>query len=208
MRSTQSRRNQRQRTHDDIIAAAIDLLRSGVTPTMAQIAETSRVSRRAIYLHFPTIEQLLTDAKIGLLSKQAVDAKFELVDPGGDVEARVTTMIDAIIENARVTLPLGRSLIKLTIDSPTPPGTPRRGYRRVAWIEKALSPLRSELTPKEFERLVSALAMVIGWEALIILADVRALAPAEQRQTVIWTARAILRKALEDRKRLKTKRAK
>ena len=199
-RSSQSRVKQRQRTHDDIIAAAIELLRSGATPSMAEIAEAARVSRRTLYLHFPTLDQLLTDAKIGLLSKQAVDAELELVDPGGDVEKRVTVMIDAIIENARATLPLGRSLIKLTIDTPALPDTPRRGYRRVAWIEKALAPLRPELPAREFERLVSALAMVIGWEGLIVLADIRALAPTDQQKTIVWTARAILRAALETRK--------
>ncbi|MEI9992772.1 MAG: TetR/AcrR family transcriptional regulator [Rhizomicrobium sp.] len=207
-RSSQSRRNQRQRTHDVIIAAAIDLMKSGVTPSMAEIVEAARVSRRTVYLHFPTLDQLLTDARIGLLSKQAVDAEFELVDPGGDTEKRVTAMIDAIIENARVTLPLGRSLIKLTIETPAAPDTPRRGYRRVAWIEKALSPLRAELSSREFERLVSALSIVIGWEALIVLADVRALVPPEQRKIIVWTARAILRAALENRKRPKGRLAK
>jgi len=202
-RSSQSRLNQRQRTRDDIVGAAIDLLKSGATPSMSEIAEAARVSRRTLYLHFPTLDQLLTDARIGLLSKQMVDAELELVDPGGDVEKRVTAMIDAIIENARVTLPLGRSLIKLTIETPAASDKPRRGYRRVAWIEQALAPLRAELSAKEFERLVSALAIVIGWEALIVLADVRAVAPPEQRKIIVWTARAILRAALENRKRPK-----
>ncbi len=204
----QGRHNQRQRTRDDIIAATIGLLKSGAAPSMAEIAEAARVSRRTIYLHFPTIDQLQVDAKIGLLSQRAVDEGFELVDPGGDVEARVTAMIDAIIENARVTLPLGRSLIKLTVETPVAPDKPRRGYRRVAWIEKALSPLRDELSPREFERLVSALAIVIGWEGLIVLADVRALEPSDQRDTIVWTAHAILRAALENRKRPKGRRGK
>ena len=162
---------------------------------MAEIAEAARVSRRTIYLHFPTLEQLLTDARIGLLSQQSVDAAIEIVDPGGDIETRVEVMIDAIIENARTTLPLGRSLIRLTVDTPIAEGAPRRGYRRVAWIEKALAPVRDTLSPKEFERLVSALSIVVGWEALIVLADVRALDAEDQRETVLWAARAILRAA-------------
>ncbi len=195
--SPHGRINQRQRTRDDIIAAAIGLLKTGVTPSMAGIAEAARVSRRTVYLHFPTLDQLLTDARIGLLSQQAIDHALELVDPGGSVEARVTAMIDAIIENARQTLPLGRALIKLTVESPVAAGAPRRGYRRVAWIEKALAPLRDELSAAEFERLVSALAIVIGWEALIVLADIRALEPADQRDTILWSARTLLRAALD-----------
>jgi AcrR family transcriptional regulator len=198
-RSSQGRIHQRQRTRDAIVAAAIELLKSGATPSMAEIAEAALVSRRTIYLHFPTLDQLLTDARIGLLSKQAVDAAFELDDPGGDVETRVTTMVDAIIENGRRTLPLGRALIKLTVETPPASGAPRRGYRRVAWIEKAVSPLRAELSPAEFDRLVSALSIVIGWEALIVLADIRALDDTEQRETIQWAARAILKAALDKR---------
>jgi hypothetical protein len=54
------------------------------------------------------------------------------------------------------------------------------------------------LEPAAFERLVSALAMVIGWEAFVVLADVRGLARAEQVELVAWTARAIVRAALAD----------
>jgi hypothetical protein len=41
-----------------------------------------------------------------------------------------------------VSLPLGRKLIKLTVDAPPADGGPRRGYRRIAWIERALEPAR------------------------------------------------------------------
>jgi len=45
----------------------------------------------------------------------------------------------------------------------------------VGWIERAVEPLRSELDADLYERLVSSLAMVIGWEALIVLQDLRGL---------------------------------
>ena len=35
-------------------------------------------------------------------------------------------------------------------------------YRRINWIERAIEPLRDNLDDSGFERLVSALAMVIG----------------------------------------------
>ncbi len=197
---SQGRPNQRRRTRNDIVAATIGLLKAGADPSVAEIAAAAGVSRRTVYMHFPTLEQLLTDARIGLLSQQAVDAAFEPADPGGDVETRVEAMIDAIIDNARQTLPLGRSLIKLTIEAPLEPGQPRRGHRRIAWIERALAPLRPELSEAEFERLVSGLALVIGWEALIVLSDIRALPSAEQRETIVWAARALLREAMQGKK--------
>ena len=76
-KSGMGRPNQRARTRADIVAAAIGLLKAGATPSMAEIAAAAKVSRRTLYLHFPTLDQLLTDARIGMLSQHAVDAAIE-----------------------------------------------------------------------------------------------------------------------------------
>jgi AcrR family transcriptional regulator len=191
---------QRRRTRAAIVAAAMELLRSGATsPSVAEIAAAADVSRRTVYLHFPTLEQLLLDATLGLLSERAVEEAIEAADHGGDVDARVAAMIRALGAMSSETLPLGRSLIRLTVDpgAETDPGVPRRGFRRVGWIERALEPLRDRLPPAEFERLVSGLAMVIGWEALIVLRDLRGLPPEEQLDVSLWAARALIAAALE-----------
>jgi hypothetical protein len=106
---------------------------------------------------------------------------------------------------AAETLPLGRSLLRQTeapADAPdggdaTPPRQ-RRGYRRIGWIERALEPLRPQLAPATFERLVSSLAMVVGWEALIVLQDLRGLDPQDQLDTSLWAARALIAAALAE----------
>lgn len=184
------------------MAAAIRLLRAGREPSVAEIAEEAGIARRTVYSHFPTLEQLLTDARIGLLTKEMIDSAIDIVDPGGEVEARLEAMIDAVIETARTTLPLGRTLIKLTIEDPPPAGgLPRRGQRRIAWIEKALSPVKADLPPDVYARLVSVLAIVIGWEGLIVLSDLRALPEDQQRETTRWAARALLQAAREDARR-------
>jgi hypothetical protein len=80
----------------------------------------------------------------GIVSESAVDSAIATADPGGDAEARVIAMIDAIGSIANETLPLGRSLIRLTVESGAThePEVPLRGYRRIAWIEKAVAALR------------------------------------------------------------------
>ncbi len=45
---------------------------------------------------------------------------------------------------------------------------------------------------------MSALAMVVGWEALIVLQDLRGLTPGEQVETSVWAARALIRATLEE----------
>jgi len=192
---------QRRRTRAAIVAGAMELLKSGAAnPSVAEIAEAADVSRRTVYLHFPTLDQLLLDATLGLLSEAAVDEAIAAADRGDDVEARVEAMIGALGALSTQTLPLGRSLLRLTVaaDDGAEPGVPRRGYRRIRWIEAALEPLRGRLDEARFERLVSGLAMVIGWEALVVLQDVRGLAPDEQQAVSLWAARTLIRAALEE----------
>src|SRR4051812_2244950 len=197
------RYRQRRRTRAAIVAAAADLLRAGQTPSVNDVAEAADVSRRTVYLYFPTIEQLLLDATVGMLSQVAIDEAIEAADAHGDAEERVAGMVRAIYANAADTLALGRSLIRLTVAADATAEAaggeatnPRRGYRRVAWIERALEPLRPRLEPAAFERLVSALAMVVGWEALIVLQDLRGLSPDDQLDTSLWAARTLIRAAL------------
>jgi AcrR family transcriptional regulator len=190
---------QRRRTRAAIVAAAAELLREGRTPSVNDVAEAADVSRRTVYQYFPTLEQLLLDATLGMLSDSAVEEAIDAADTATDAGERVEAMIRALGAMSTETLPLGRSLIRLTVEAPErdDPG-PRRGYRRVGWIERALEPLRPELDPAVFERLVSGLAMVVGWEALIVLSDLRGLDADEQLDTSLWAARALVRAALEE----------
>jgi AcrR family transcriptional regulator len=200
------RYRQRRRTRAAIVEAATELLRAGTTPSVNDVAEAADVSRRTVYLYFPKIEQLLADATVGLLSQAAIDEAIEAADTGADPAERVAAMIRAVYAAADDTLPLGRQLIRLTVDAPDTADTageggdraPRRGYRRIGWIERALEPLRPQLDDANYERLVSGLAMVVGWEALIVLHDVRGLSAAEQLDTTLWAARTLVRAALDD----------
>ncbi len=79
---------------------------------------------------------------------------------------------------------------------PRPDGIPARGYRRVAWIELALEPIRERLSPERFERLVSALATLVGWEPALVLRDVRGLETTSAINATVWAARALVRAAL------------
>ena len=152
---------QHRRTRAAIVNATVELLRSGrTTPGVSEIAEAADVSRRTAYRYFPTVDQILLDATLGLLSQTPVDNAIAQADPGGDASGRVSAMTRALTSLSSQTMPLGRSLIRLTVDAPAgSAGQPKRGYRRINWIERAMGPLRDNLDDSGFERLVSALAM-------------------------------------------------
>jgi AcrR family transcriptional regulator len=190
-RAGTGRERQRRRTRKAIVDAAVELLARGRDPSVAEIAEAADVSRRTVYLYFPTLEHLLADAALEA-SRTMVEPRFEL---DGDAGERVEALVRAVQQGFAETEALGRTIIRLTVGAgaPSPPGaTPRRGYRRVEWIERALEPLHGTLPPERFERLVSALTLLIGWEAMIVLQDTRALTTAEAEEVCVWAARALL----------------
>jgi AcrR family transcriptional regulator len=193
------RYRQRRRTRAAIVAAASGLLRDGRTPSMAEVAEAADVSRRTLYQYFPTLDQLLLDATLGSLSGEAVPrAIAAALESDGDDVTRVTAAIGAIAAESARHMTAGRSLIRLTVGEPPPADGPKRGFRRVGWLEQATSPLRARLGDAALDRLISALAMVAGWEALVVLTDIRGLTPEEQRATVAWSARALIEAALNE----------
>ncbi|MGW4243863.1 TetR/AcrR family transcriptional regulator [Nocardia sp. NPDC004722] len=183
---------QRRRTRKAIVDAAMSLLARGVVnPSINEIAEAAEVARRTVYLHFPTLDQLLLDATVGLISADA-DTAIEQAD-SDDPRERIGILVAALTADIHRSLPMGRRLVKLTVDAPPPEeGQPRRGFRRIRWIEWALEPLRDRLSPSAFENLVSELALVVGWEAFIVLTDVRGLEPEAARELCTRAAVALI----------------
>jgi AcrR family transcriptional regulator len=151
-------------------------------------------------MYFPKLEHLLLDATLGALSQSEVDQVLEppeLVDVGDRVEAMARALQAMSPEVER----LGRSLIRLTVEPDMTDSselTPRRGYRRVEWIETALAPLRDQLDTRHFDRLVAALAMVVGWEPLIVQRDICGLTPAQGEELSVWAARALVAAAVAE----------
>jgi AcrR family transcriptional regulator len=190
---------QRNRTRRAIVEATMELLAAGGSPSIVDIAKASQVSRRTIYMYFPTLEQLLLDATIGALSARSIEP--EIQSDSTDAAARVDQLSRALNKHAVETMKLGRAMIRLTVEGQEPAtGGPRRGYRRVQWIENALAPAREQLTRKEFDRLVSAVCLLIGWEPIIVLKDVRGLEGREADEVLSFAVHAVVEAALASAK--------
>ena len=195
---------QKRRTRRAILAAAVELMQRGETPTASRVAEAAEVSRRTVYLYFPTQEQLLTETALEGVRAE-VERALDLADTD-DVWARLDTLVDASLQSCLDSEVQLRTMIRLTVEQRLvearggpPREAPLRGGRRVEWIEAALAPVRDQLGQARFERLVSALALVVGIEALLVLRDIRGLDQAEMAAVSRWAARALLRASLEER---------
>ncbi|HWK09250.1 MAG TPA: TetR/AcrR family transcriptional regulator [Vicinamibacterales bacterium] len=199
----QGRAAQRRRTRKAIVDAAMALIASGKTPSVNDVAAAADVSRRTVYMYFPTFDQLLIDATVGALSQAPVERAMDDDAAAADVDGRVERMVRALASATPEMERLGRALIRLTVEGGSGQlareGLPRRGYRRIEWIESAVGSLRKELGPKRFRRLVNALAMVVGWEALIVQRDVCGLNAKAGAELSLWAAKALLSAARHDK---------
>jgi AcrR family transcriptional regulator len=190
---------QQRRTRKAIVEAASRLLQARETPSIAEVAAEADVSRRTVYLYFPNVEQLLADAALEQFSRMAIDADLDALDELDDIEERVALLVRTVQVKVLETEHLGRTIMRTAaLADRQDDGTPPRGYRRVAWIERALAPARDRLTPERFEELVSALTLLIGWEAALVLRDVRGLDTAESVAVSERAARDLTRAALAE----------
>jgi AcrR family transcriptional regulator len=196
-----ARDSQRARTRRDLVAAAVQLLEEGRTPTVTEVADAAEISRRTAYRYFPSADQLMVEAVLEGV-RGDVERDLEASDVNGGISARVDRLVDAMHRLTVDKEHLLRQMIRFTIDrDQIEPGVPPRPSRRLEYVERALAPLRSELREADYERLVQAMAVVVGIEARIVLRDICGLDDATILATERWAAHALLAAARGTRPR-------
>ncbi|MEP7087917.1 MAG: helix-turn-helix domain-containing protein [Gemmatimonadota bacterium] len=201
-KSSGERVQQKGRTRSALLSAAVALVSAGSAPSVAEVADAANVSRRTAYRYFPTQEQLLVEASLegvrGIISS-AIEGNGTVGKAGkgdADIEARLDRVVHAMQQSAAENEQLLRSMIRLTVGTRPDPKRLKRGYRRIEWIAQALAPAKKELGKCRYERLVSALSLCMGIEALIILRDLRGLSGNDAENVSRWAARTLLRESL------------
>jgi len=190
--------NQKRRTRAAIVGAAKQLLDQGVTPTVAQAAEAALVSRTTAYRYFPTQESLLIEIAMDVDVDEIERLVGEPVDAAGAQE-RTRRVLDLLNQHVfdeevkyrtalRLYLDLWLAAVAEGDDAPVV----REGRRR-RWLEQSLEPLRSTVDDEAWNRVIAALCMLAGGEAVVVLRDVCRLGPDEGRAVAAWAAETLLR---------------
>lgn len=187
------RTRQKRRTREALVAAARDLVASGITPTVERAAVEAGISRTAAYRYFRNQRELLIAAhpETGASSMLAADAP---ADPAERLAAVIEAFTNLIVE----TEAQQRTMLRLSLeaDALERAALPLRQGRAIAWIAEALSPLRGQLSDDEIRQLVLAIRSAVGIEALAWLTDVAALTREEAVNVMSWSAQAMLQAAL------------
>lgn len=204
---TKGRTNQKHRTRSALVAAAVELLGRGKSPSITEVAEEARVSPATAYRYFPSAHSLWRAVLLEMGHPDAQDV-FEGVDPQ-DAEGRVAAMIRKtawhMFDHEELWRTAARVLLERAGSQPSAEDDERIPVptgRRLEWIRAALTPLQAQLSPELYRRLCMGLALVTGSEAVIALRDVCQLSIDESKQTSLWTGQALVRAALAEQRQL------
>lgn len=199
---------QKARTRRLLIDAAVALIAAGRQPTVSEVADSAEVSRRTAYRYFPTQEKLHAEAALDGL-RPVMESAIAAAPAGAndtDMEVRVDKLVESMQRLAIENEALLRTMVHQTVLERPVSGQPRRGTRRVDWIESTLKPLRPRLGGAAYARLVSALALCTGIEVLLVLRDICGLSSSEAVEVSQWMARAALKQSLNEREAARRRR--
>jgi AcrR family transcriptional regulator len=201
---SQGRVNQKLRTRQALIEAAVALRDEGQQPTVAQVAERAKVSRATAYRYFPTVE--------ALISETAADRDMPPLEriwrPGDDPVKGMGLAANALnkllIEDEIGLHVMERSFMTVWLENES--HEPLRPGRRLSYIEPIVDSMKDVLAPKARKRLKQALSIVMGTEALIAVRDVSGASTEESLDASAWAARALVRQALAEAEKTRRKR--
>src|ERR671933_214818 len=187
---------QKQRTRDALVAAARELVATGVTPTVEEAAAAASVSRATAYRYFPNKEALLVAAHPEVAAASMLSTNPPR-DPGARLEMVVRNFTTMLLE----TEAQQRAMLRLSLEQdPVKRGDlPLRKGRAIGWIEEALEALRGEFSEEELGQLVRSVRATTGIEALVWLLDVAGLSRDDAVELMSWSAQALLQHAMKER---------
>ncbi|MFL6720060.1 MAG: TetR family transcriptional regulator [Burkholderiaceae bacterium] len=194
------RANQKQRTYQALLDAALGLSDAGQQPTLRDIANKAMVSRATAYRYFPSVDALIHEAYFGR-GAVPLDA---FVAPGTDaVEAvgrAAEVMNRLLLDNEPGVHIVERAFMQIWLDNASD-DRPSRMARRMNYIDPIVDSLSDRLDAAARSRLRTALAMTMGTEAVLAMRDVAGASSEEAVAAGIWAAQSLIRQALAEASR-------
>jgi AcrR family transcriptional regulator len=189
------RARQKQRTRSALVAAARELVAlGGMPPTVGQAAEAASISRTTAYRYFPTQKALL------LAAHPEIEAT-SMMPPGvgRDPEERLEAAVRGFLAMILDTEAQQRTMLRLSLEADAATrALPLRQGRAIGWFCEALEPLADRLGAGGVRRVAVAVRAVCGIESLVWLTDVAGLSRAAAVEQMVWSAVALLRRAVAE----------
>ncbi len=173
-----------------MVATASDMMRRGLSPSVSEVAEAAGVSRSTAYRYFPTLADMLR-----AVVAEALGPILSWDDPAATGEARLASLYGKAFPRLAEHEATFRAAIRQSLEpSSDVPGdkTLGRGHRRSLLLRAIVD---SGLSPDQSARLVQALSLTFGIEAMIVLKDICGLDDQKAEEVALWAAQALLQAA-------------
>jgi len=189
----------RARTHRLLLTAAMQLVRRGRTPSVAEVALSAGVSRATAYRYFPnrsTVIAAVVAESLGPVRRFEPRAR--------DGQERVRELFSQTFPRFKEFEPHMRAALQLSLEHESLERVGlleepryRRGFRRDL-LRRAAAPLRPMLGRRRFDQLVKALSVVYGIEPYVVLKDIWDASDREVEETARWMLDALIDQALRE----------
>jgi len=133
------RTRQKQRTRDQLIAAARELITAGDTPRVEEVAEAAGISRPTAYRYFASQAELLAAA-----FPETAAASVLPDPPPAALDERVAVVAGFVIGRVQETEPQQRAMLRLSLGE-VPHELPLRQGRAIPWFVEALAPIAESI---------------------------------------------------------------
>ena len=189
-------RGRRGRTWRKLLAESVAQLRKGRVPSIAEVALGANVSRATAYRYLPTRSKL-----VNAVIAEALAPVRKAVPQQGDAKQRLHELLDRTYSRFSEYEPHMRAALQLALEHQALERAglleeePFRRGQRHEILKVAIAPLRARLSPRDFDRLLKALAVVYGIEAMIILKDICGAGDKETKAVVHWMMDALVEAA-------------
>jgi AcrR family transcriptional regulator len=183
-----------------LLNAAAELARSGVSPSIAQVADAANISHATAYRYYPNTQSLWTDVAVARTSVEwlIADLPEEAPDRVETVIRRITEMqfSDEALWRESLRAAQDRWLAQQELDASE--RVPVRGTTRRDALSIAVAPLRETMASDAVDRLVQALMFTCGVEALVVARDALDLNAEAAVDVLCWSARSLIRTAINE----------
>jgi AcrR family transcriptional regulator len=191
----------RGRTFRRLLAEAVALVRRGRIPSVAEVAQSAKVSRATAYRYFPSRSKL-----VSAVIAEALAPVQRAVPQKGDAKQRLHELLDRTYSRFAEYEPHMRAALQLALEHQSLEVAglleeePFRRGQRTEILAAVVSPLKSRLKPRAYQRLLKALAVVYGIEPMVILKDICGANDRETEAVVRWMMDALVETALRQAK--------
>lgn len=197
---TDGRVNQKRRTRQALIDAALAFRDEGRNPTFAEVAERALVSRATAYRYFSSVEALISETATerGLRPLECFWRSGD--DPADGISRAAHEMMKLLLDDEVALHVMERSFMAVWLEN-DPSARPPRPGRRMKYIVPIVDSLKRELAPLARKRLAQALSMVMGSEAALAVRDIGGASLDEAVTAAAWAAQALVNQACAEARR-------